>query len=74
MTKDESKRLILREWEKRAADPNKATYDEKQKFYWWLVENRPQLLRWEIRAGMDRSQDVQAWLDQRTQYGGVYLR
>jgi len=71
VTKDESKRQILEEWQRWKADPNNATYQEMQKFYDWLEDNRRELLQWRIRPGMDRWQDVQGWLRVRTNYGGV---
>jgi hypothetical protein len=64
MTKDESKRRILQEWEHWKSDPNTATYQEKQAFYEWLKDNHPELLTWKIREGMDHWQDVQGWLNQ----------
>jgi hypothetical protein len=71
MRKDESKRLILEEWERWKDDPNQATYAEMQEFYMWIENNRPELLRWKIRPGMDRWQDVRGWLNVRTNYGGT---
>ena len=71
MTKNESKDRILGEWERWRTNPNQATYDEKQEFYLWIETNHPELLRWKIRSGMSRWQDVQGWLNVRTNYGGV---
>ncbi len=69
MTRDESKRLILEEWEDWKDDPNKATYWEMREFYDWIEDNRPELLQWRIRTGMDRWQAVHGWLNVRTNYG-----
>ena len=71
MRKDESKRLILEEWERWKDNPNQATYAEMQEFYMWIENNRPEFLRWKIRPGMDRWQDVRGWLNVRTNYGGT---
>ena len=72
MTKDESERRIIEEWNKRKSDPNTATYQEMDEFYEWLKDNRPELLKWKLRppmTDMDRWQDVQGWLKKRTNYG-----
>ena len=70
MTKEQCKQKILAEWETWAKDPNTATYDDKQMFYLWLEQNRPELLTWQLaNPGMDRWQDVQGWLNRRTGYG-----
>lgn len=69
MTKKESKRLILEEWERWKDDPNQATYYEMQEFYMWIESNRLELLQWKIRPGMDRWQDVHGWLNVHTNYG-----
>lgn len=72
MTKEQCKRKILQEWEIWARDPNTATYDDKHRFYFWLEENRPELLAWRLtNPGTDRWQDVQGWLNRRTGYGTI---
>jgi hypothetical protein len=69
MTKDESYRWIIEEWEQWKSDPNRATYDEMRDFFNWVEDNRPELLQWKTREGVDRWQDVQGWLKVRTNYG-----
>jgi len=71
MTKNESKRRILEEWEGWKANPNQATYQEMQEFYLWIETNHSELLQWRIRPGMDRWQDVRGWLNVRTNYSGA---
>ncbi len=71
MTKDESKRRILEEWERWKTNPNQATYQEMQEFYLWIETNHSELLQWRIRPGMDRWQDVRGWLNVRTNYSGA---
>ena len=69
MKKELCKQKILCEWERWAEDPNTASYEEKQKFYLWLEENKRELLTWKLpKLGMDRWQDVQGWLNKRTAY------
>jgi len=67
--KEESKRQILQEWERWKENPNHATYQEMQEFYFWLEDNRPELLKWKVSPGVDRWQDVRGWLNRRTGYG-----
>jgi hypothetical protein len=72
MTKEESKRRIIEQWNKWKPDPNNATYEEKSAFYEWLKGKHPELLKWRLQplmTDMDRWQDVQGWLNQRTNYG-----
>ena len=69
MTKEESKIAILAEWERWQDDPSSGTCNDMQMFFLWLEKNRPDLLRWRIRPGMDRWQDVRGWLNVRTGYG-----
>ena len=71
MTKDESKHRILKKWETWKANPNQATYQEMQEFYFWIETNHSDLLQWRIRPGMDRWQDVRGWLNVRTNYSGT---
>lgn len=71
MTKDESKRRILEEWERWKTNPGHATYAEMQEFYFWLETNHPELLQWKIRPGINQWQDVQGWLKVRKNYGGA---
>jgi hypothetical protein len=65
MTKDQSRQLIIKQWKQWKPDPNKGTYQEKLEFYDWLVDTHPELLKWKIRSGMNRWQDVQGWLNER---------
>jgi len=73
ITKIESKRSIMQEWNKwKKPDPDKATYGVKLAFYEWLKNNRPDLLQWKLRHMMtqlDRWQEVQGWLNERTKTG-----
>ena len=65
MTQKQSKKMILEEWEKWKDDPNRATYQEKQDFYFWLEDHRPKLLQFQVKSGVDRWQYVHAWLNER---------
>jgi hypothetical protein len=69
MNKKESKIKILNLWESWATNPNEATYNEMQKFYWWLEENHSYLLDWNVPDGTERWQDVQGWLKERIRFG-----
>ena len=66
MTKDESKKKILEQWARYMPDPSVAEYDDKLKFYAWLVDAYPELLEWEKGTEMDRWQEMLGWLNERT--------
>jgi hypothetical protein len=69
MTQEESKQRILQEWEIWAKDPNKPDDSEMRKFYDWLENNQPELLKWKMQSGVTYWQYVQGWLRVRTNYG-----
>ena len=66
MTKDECKRKILEQWARYMPDPNRAEYQDKLKFYDWLVDAYPELLQREAGNEIDRWQEMQTWLNERS--------
>jgi hypothetical protein len=69
MNKEDSRLLILQEWDRWAKRSGAPAYEEMQRFYVWLEGQRPELLQWKIGHGRDRWQDVHAWLNAHTGYG-----
>ncbi|MGZ8425618.1 MAG: hypothetical protein ACXWYD_11770 [Candidatus Binatia bacterium] len=66
MTKDESKREILKQWARYRPDPNRAEYHDKLKFYDWLKDAYPELLQWGPGTETDRWQEMQSWLNEKS--------
>lgn len=66
MTINEAKSAVLAEWEKWADNPSQFDIIKMREFYDWLETNRPDVLQWRVKHGVDRWQVVREWINVRT--------
>jgi len=64
MNQTQSRELILKEWFNWTLKSKPPTYREKMDFYQWIEENRPDLLLFRVRSGVDKWQTIHAWLNE----------
>lgn len=73
MNKEESKVIIMKEWENRAENPDSDNYEQMDSFFRSLKKEQPKLFTWKItnadndlQADDLRWQEVRGWLNIRT--------
>jgi hypothetical protein len=64
MNQTQSRELILKEWLNWTPKSTPPTYQEKMDFHMWLEGNRPDLLLFRVRRGVDKWQTIHAWLNE----------